>query len=384
MGDPFRKVTAGQPLQVPAAAYNAFVDAALAARRDRGGAADALRGFRQAGVVPVLNDTAEPVGRFAVLVISAPVIPPVDSEDAFAERVALRGVAPTSAHAGRFCVLLAPADAGAIAPAVVDGATVCRVRVVDECDRYAVPDAPLSTRLKSAPSGQAHILWLEPEDDRTDPEIAWAVVRLGGGSPIALGVITAASETDPSPAAAVTYDGEAEGLAFSAQAPLLRPFDDLPVIEPATVGSPCLVLIDSDDECVATATLLLAAERLVHEECEEADAEAAFRVGDGLSSAADWAVGSNLRPAVGSDLHVAVTAAQGAERAVAVGSDGEVAFGVDGGVAIAEMFDPDLSVEAGYFNDVPAGSTLEVAVSSAVAPARSLDVAPPAGGLGGA
>ncbi|HRQ73803.1 MAG TPA: hypothetical protein PLU35_12315 [Phycisphaerales bacterium] len=268
MGDAFRKVRSGQPLAIPAAAYNAFIDAAIAARQRNAGVAGVSRSFRQAGVMPVLNASGEPRARYDVLGLSSPIVMPTDDPDGFAERVAMRGVTPASEHAGAFAVLLAPASAGSIAPAVVDGACIARVRVLDESDRYAEVDPPSSARLRSAPSGSARILWLQPPGERDDPEIAWAVVRIGVGSPIAVGRITAVSAPGPAPASTVTYDGEAEGLAFSAQAPLFRPFDGLPVVNPAAVGSTCIVHVYEDTSGVAV-RLLMCAEALVHAVCPE-------------------------------------------------------------------------------------------------------------------
>lgn len=380
-GDAFRKVRSGEPLAIPAEAYNAFVDAARANREGRGGVGDTIRSVRQAGVVGVLNATGEPRARFDVVGIDGPVLDPADHEDAFAERVALRGVVPAATHAGRFAVLLAPALEDTIAPAVVSGVVVARVRVADECDRYAEVEPPNTGRLRTVPSGSAGILWLQPPADRDDPEIAWAVLRLGPGSPLVVGVITAASASTPTPAASVNYDGEAAGLPFSGQTPLLRPFDGLPVIEPAGVGDACLVLIDSDGSCGPIATLLSVGERLVHEECEETPEEPAFRVGDGLSSSSDWVIGANLKPVVTRTGHLGVLAAPGADRAVALTRTGDVAVGASLAPVVIETHDFAAAVEPGYFDDVPITVSVAVAVGAGVAPGRTVAAGPPIGGL---
>lgn len=58
MSDPFKKVQAGDPLRIPAAAYNLFIDTARDfQRRAHGLGQGSMPSFRQATVVPVRNNT---------------------------------------------------------------------------------------------------------------------------------------------------------------------------------------------------------------------------------------------------------------------------------------------------------------------------------------
>ncbi|MGH9896441.1 MAG: hypothetical protein ACREA0_31480, partial [bacterium] len=67
-GDSLRKVKSGDPLNIPASAYNAFVDAAVDLRqRQHNAAGDPQRLRRDNDVILVLNSTGSTVNRFGVL-----------------------------------------------------------------------------------------------------------------------------------------------------------------------------------------------------------------------------------------------------------------------------------------------------------------------------
>jgi len=175
-GDPFRKVLPGQSVRLPAAAWNAFIDAALAYKR---AAQDLLartrRSAARTGIVQIKNDSGAARGRFEVLGIDDVVPDPDQNADAFSNGPALVGSTPTLAdHRGRFAVLLAPAADGAFAPAVVSGITVAKVSVDDADHLFAdVADGDASY-LASGVTGAAAILWAE-----SGTGTKYAVVRIG-------------------------------------------------------------------------------------------------------------------------------------------------------------------------------------------------------------
>jgi len=112
MSSTLRKVRSGDPLVIPAATFNAFVDVARDYQeRQRSATRDGLPDWRQTGIVLVRNDSGADRQRFDVLGVAGTVIKPTDNADAFKERVALKGVTPTAAHAGRFVILLEPEKA---------------------------------------------------------------------------------------------------------------------------------------------------------------------------------------------------------------------------------------------------------------------------------
>jgi hypothetical protein len=175
MGDCLKKVKPGDPLAIPAATFNTFVDAAQ----------DFLRRQRDVGRTPVAdrppfetvllkNASGADRGRFDVLGIDAPVFTPTDSLETFTNGIALVGVTPTDSHAGNFAVLVEPIQAGQIGRACILGACPVKVNVVSASDAFADVEASVTTRLKSGSSGAARILWKESGTGEK-----WAVVRLG-------------------------------------------------------------------------------------------------------------------------------------------------------------------------------------------------------------
>lgn len=174
MSDSFRKVQPGERLRIPADAYNAFIDAAIANREGNSGAVPASLGER---VVRIQNNSGTDRDRFDVLGIDSSVpITPSDNLDAFKQHFILGGATPTSNHAGKFVILLEPIANGKVGAALAIGVGVCQVLVTSGSAKYADVDPADSTRLKEASSG-AQILWIESGSSGEK----WAIIRLGGG-----------------------------------------------------------------------------------------------------------------------------------------------------------------------------------------------------------
>lgn len=209
MGDPLKKVTAGEPLRIPAQAYNAFVDAAVdLRRRQQRTARDPMRAMRQTGIVLVRNDSGDDLPRFGVLGVDGPLIEPEANEDEFAARVALSGVVPTLPnHRGRFVITLEPLGNGALGLACIGG--VCQVKVLVEAGKDAPTaaevDAGESAHLVPRVDGSAVVLWVEPGEGEQ-----WAVVRVGNPFPAAPFPVTltqvGGAQGTASTAATWTYD----------------------------------------------------------------------------------------------------------------------------------------------------------------------------------
>ena len=181
MSDALRKVQAGQPLAIPASAYNAFVDAALDHRhRASRVGREARPAFRQASIVLVRNDSGADRERFDVLGVGVPVIDPADGADAFKERVALAGVVPvTGTHEGLFVVLAEPLASGAIGHAFAAGVCPARIDVPDGEGEWRCAEIAggAMANLVAHPQGSASILWRAGGTG-----VQWAVVRLGNAS----------------------------------------------------------------------------------------------------------------------------------------------------------------------------------------------------------
>lgn len=177
-----RKVRRGDPLVIPARTFNSFIEVAREFQ-DRQRSAQQRHAVHRppdTGIVLVRNESGADRDRFDVLGIEGPIFTRAESEDTFRQRVALRGVVPTAAHAGRFAVLLEPARDQAIVRACVDGVCIVQVRMVDEGHTSADVAYGVASRLESG-SGAARLLWIESPGDRDTPDIAWTVARIGGG-----------------------------------------------------------------------------------------------------------------------------------------------------------------------------------------------------------
>lgn len=165
MSGDLRKVRSGDPLRIPAGAYNAFIDAAQVARAID---ADARRGLLAStgsgDLVWVRNDSGADLPRFGVLGIAGPIIDPGDggNPDEFKRRTAVAGAAITAEapFLGRFVVANEPIPAGRIGRAVIRGATPALVIVADEAHTHADTFAD-EQLLRSGFTGAARILWKE-------------------------------------------------------------------------------------------------------------------------------------------------------------------------------------------------------------------------------
>lgn len=94
-GDPFRRAQPGQALQIPAAAYNAFLDASAANQRNQQtGVRSGSTELRSSTLIRVRNTSGRDLKQFEVLGIDAPIFDPQDSLDAFRREVTFRGVVP--------------------------------------------------------------------------------------------------------------------------------------------------------------------------------------------------------------------------------------------------------------------------------------------------
>jgi len=183
MSDALRKVQTGQRLVIPAAAYNAFIDAAVDYRRRTARIGQkAEPSQRQASIVLVRNDSGGDLNRLAVLGVDAPVIDPAANEDEFKNRVALVGVTPAAdTHVGKFVVLAEPIASGKIGRAYAAGVCPVRIDVPDEDHEYPFAEIAegVTDNLKVSYYGSAAVLWREGGTG-----VQWAVVRLGKTMPM--------------------------------------------------------------------------------------------------------------------------------------------------------------------------------------------------------
>ena len=141
----FRRVKAGDPVKIPAPAYNAWCEAAEAFRAGNQGFTTPTAGDRPDYTrVKVRNDSGADRSRFDVLGVSGPLFTPTDNLAEFLRAPKLIGALPDAdTHAGRFVILLEPLPAGKIGWALAAGVVPVTVNMVAAGDKFAdVTDAP--------------------------------------------------------------------------------------------------------------------------------------------------------------------------------------------------------------------------------------------------
>ena len=162
--DPLRKVKPGDAFAISAKAYNAFVDAARAAKGVpdadvRGGRADR----RDPLTVLIRNESGEDLPQGGVLGLDRPLIDPDDNEREFQSRVTFVGaaIAEGDDYAGRFAIACEPIPQDTIGRAIIHGTTPALV-IVDDEDHGHADTLPGEDKLHSTFTGAARILWKQP------------------------------------------------------------------------------------------------------------------------------------------------------------------------------------------------------------------------------
>jgi hypothetical protein len=174
MGDPFRKVVRGDPLEITADAWNALMELARSHRR---GVPPPGPGRRPQviGTMDVLvqNISGADRGQFAVLAAGDPLIEPGDG---LLDRIALKaGLCGYTAAAQHVVVLQEPIASGAIGRGRMVGVTLCRVNVEREDQAFARPISGDATAMVTSDWGPHVIIWKESGTGTNK----WAVLSLG-------------------------------------------------------------------------------------------------------------------------------------------------------------------------------------------------------------
>ena len=178
MADKFRKVRAGDPLDIPAPVYNEMLDALAWVRTQTPGGGGSGTAPLLPGMIYVRNDSGAGRGRFEVLGLRDVAITPSANLTQFLAGPILTGVVPAAdTDKGKFAVAVEPIAPGKLGRAWVSGVCLCRVNIVSANDKNADVTDGDATQLTSG-DGIAQILWSE-----TGTGTKWALVRLGGGSP---------------------------------------------------------------------------------------------------------------------------------------------------------------------------------------------------------
>ncbi|NLX59345.1 MAG: hypothetical protein GXY74_09695 [Phycisphaerae bacterium] len=210
MSDALKKVQSGQPLVIPASAYNAFIDAAVDFRQRTAHLGQSAQpSSQQASIVLVRNDSGSNQNRLAVLGIDTPIIDPATNLNEFKNRVTLSCVTPAvDTHEGKFVVLAEPIASGKIGRAYAAGVCPVQLLVIDEdAAEYEYADIfdGVAGGLFASPNGSASILWKEEGTG-----VKWAVIRFGNHQPMRVFPVdltqVGGSQGDEANPATWTYD----------------------------------------------------------------------------------------------------------------------------------------------------------------------------------
>lgn len=173
---PFPVPSPGDKLSIPADLYRRMMEAVdYVERLKRSPVTAILGGGSQidSGIVRVTNASGANQPQFAVLGIDGVFPTPAANLDRFKARPALRGITPDiDKHCGKFVILQRPLKAGQIGPAVLSGASVCKLEVNSESDTCAEIIDEDPTKLETG-GGATEILWKE-----SGTGAKWGIVRL--------------------------------------------------------------------------------------------------------------------------------------------------------------------------------------------------------------
>ena len=103
MGDQFRKVLPGDPLKIPAEAWNALVDLSQDQKNQRHDQLSQTEGTsRQTTLAKVRNQTGVDLDRFSIVALGAPIITPAANLTEFKRQVSFQGLVPSTGTGPRF------------------------------------------------------------------------------------------------------------------------------------------------------------------------------------------------------------------------------------------------------------------------------------------
>lgn len=173
MGDQFRKVQQGDPLKIPAEAWNALIDLSQHEKNNRHNQQFKDEGsIRQTTLAKVRNQTGFDLARFSIVALGTPIITPEDNLTEFSRQVSFQGFAPSMDTGPRFGVLLEPLKNNLIGSAAIGGCVIARVSVGGIVYNAVETIAGENGFLRSVPHGPASLIWIE-----STGAIRWAVIR---------------------------------------------------------------------------------------------------------------------------------------------------------------------------------------------------------------
>lgn len=173
------KVKPGQPFEVKAATWNAFIDAAEYVKNQTNSGNFRSQSGVTSGVVLVRNEENSDFPQFGAIALADMLIKPLaaDTIQEFKSRPPLfSGRRVTgSIENGPFAISLEPIPRSQVGRALLQGIIPAQIKIADSTHNFVKPDTAVMGGLISAASGVARILWKNGTSGTQ-----WAMLQLGG------------------------------------------------------------------------------------------------------------------------------------------------------------------------------------------------------------
>ena len=173
----FQHVRSGEPIVIPAATYNAMLDAAQAHRNRNMNISQQGTGFDSL-FVHVENATQRYLERFDIVGLDGP--SETQNLDNFCNHIAFKGVVPRKEHAQCFAVIQQDAAPGMMVRACVSGVTIGKINVEkppkDMVGLSCSAGEGITGNLELGGGGAA-VLWVD-----SGSGIKWAIIHLGANT----------------------------------------------------------------------------------------------------------------------------------------------------------------------------------------------------------
>jgi len=175
----FQHVRSGEPLQIPATAYNAMLDAAQSHRNRRMNLAPHGSGYDSL-FIHIVNTTGQPLQRFDILGLDEPL--ETQNLNLFCNRIVFKGVKPQKKHKGKFAVIQQDAAPDMIVRACIFGTTIAKIKMSSDSENENSESLLKYCDIKEGETGyltsggQTEVLWSD-----SSSQDRWAIIRIGSG-----------------------------------------------------------------------------------------------------------------------------------------------------------------------------------------------------------
>ena len=173
----FQHVRSGEPVIIPAATYNAMLDAAEAHRNRKMNLSQSEIGFDSL-YIHVENSTGKFLERFDVVGLDGPM--ETQNLDLFCNRIGFRGVVPRKEHVNRFAIIQEDAAPNMVVRAVISGPSIAKINVhKPQQEIIGLTCSAVAGRTSNLElgGGGAAVLWIDAGVGGR-----WAIVHLGAST----------------------------------------------------------------------------------------------------------------------------------------------------------------------------------------------------------